>query len=431
MKHTTLLILLILILLFSASCDLSTQIVEWVSLPATETPAILADSFFSGVAYIDTNQNNKIDPNDEPLEGALFTAIGFGDYTNAKGSAFITIPGGWEEPVNARMQAPEDSKYSLISPGEVILQSGKKSHAEYLFANTEGNPSSKPSSTPNPTGPSGSNHPFDRLEIDIPYCITTDGIELTMDLYHPKISGEPSPAVVYVHGGGWVNGDKSDGVGLVFSRQLVEEGYTFIAINYRLSPTHQFPAHIEDVRCAIRHLRANAKNYHIDPARIGVIGGSAGGHLVSLLGLSDESPNWESEDYYETYFAQSNRVQAIVDLFGPTDLLKLYPNSRSTHREEVFGVTSIDDPLIQFYSPVTHITPDDPPFLIIQGLEDKTVPPDQSQVLYDGLVAAGVPATLVMVDHAGHSLRPVDGDIIPSLLELQQMVLEFYNQYLK
>jgi len=427
MRRAAALLISAVILSLTTSCGLSTQITEPVDITATETPAILADSFFSGIAYIDTNQNNKIDPNDEPLEGALFTALSFGDYTDAKGSAFITIPGGWEEHVIAHMQAPEDSQYSLISPGEVILQSGKKSHAEYLFANL----SSEPGSSLSPTPQAGGNNPFDRLKIDIPYCITTDDIELTMDLYHPKNSEEPSPAVVYVHGGGWVNGDKSDGVGLIFSRQLVEEGYTFIAINYRLSPTHQFPAHIEDVRCAIRHLRANAENYNIDPSRIGVIGGSAGGHLVSLLGLSDNSPGWESEDYYESNYDQSNRVQAVVDLFGPADLLKQYPNSRSTHREEVFGVTSIDDPLIQLYSPVTHITPDDPPFLIIQGLEDKTVPPDQSQTLYDGLVAAGVPATLVMVENAGHSLRPVDGEIIPSLLELQQTVLEFYNQYLK
>ena len=249
------------------------------------------------------------------------------------------------------------------------------------------------------------------MQIDLTYCTTSDGVKLTMDLYQPKKMTGPAPVVLYVHGGGWTGGDKSDGAGLLFKEELVRRGYVMAAINYRLAPKYAFPAQIEDVKCAVRHLRANAAKYNLDPERIGAIGGSAGGHLVSLLGTSDNAAGWDSGEYSD----QSSRVQAVVDMFGPSDLKVMMAGSSRRYGLMIFEASSLDDPLLQTYSPMTYITPDDPPFLILHGDRDEMVPLEQSQILYDKLKAAGVPVELVVVKNAGHGFRPVDGDIQPSM----------------
>lgn len=265
------------------------------------------------------------------------------------------------------------------------------------------------------------------LQIDLTYCTTTDGVKLTMDLYQPKKVDGPAPAVLYVHGGGWTGGDKSDGAGLLFKEELVRRGYMMAAINYRLAPKFAFPAQIEDVKCAVRYLRANAAKYNIDPKRIGAIGGSAGGHLVSLLGTSDQSAGWDVGENSD----QSSRVQAVVDMFGPSDLKAMLAGSSRPYALMIFNASGPDDPLLQKYSPVTYITPDDPPFLILHGDRDEVVPLEQSQILYNKLKAADVPVEIVVVKNAGHGFIPVGGDIQPSMLELVQMVVDFFDKYLK
>ncbi len=265
------------------------------------------------------------------------------------------------------------------------------------------------------------------LQIDLTYCTTSDGVKLTMDLYQPKSMTGPAPVVLYVHGGGWTGGDKSDGVGLLFKGELVRRGYVMAAINYRLAPKYAFPAQILDVKCAVRHLRANAAKYNLDPKRIGAIGGSAGGHLVALLGTSDQSAGWDTGEYSD----QSSRVQAVVDMFGPSDLKVMLAGSSRRYGLIIFNASGPDDPLLQTYSPITYITPDDPPFLILHGDRDEMVPLEQSQILYDKLKAAGVPVEMTVVKNAGHGFRPVDGDIQPSMPELVQMVVNFFDKYLK
>lgn len=400
------------------------------------TPSVLADTFFSGRAFVDQNSNGQIDAGDAPLENALFTAAGFSAHTDATGYAMVVIPGQWEQPVTAQMASPEDSGYTLIGPTEVILQYGKKTSADFLFApqpDIDSSPTAagKPTvidSTPQPS-PTGQALPGGS-EFNLIYCTTADGVELKMDIYYPKKMSQPAPVVVYVHGGGWVGGDKSDGAGFIFGPALSRGGFIFISINYRLSPKYQFPAHIQDVQCAIRHLRADASRYNLDPQRIGAIGGSAGGHLVSLLGLADENEGWDIGAYQETYADQSSRIQAVTNMFAPADLVKMAKDARRDFGMQVFRANGADDPLLTTYSPVTYATPDDPPFLILQGLEDETVPPEQSQILYDRLITAGIPASLVMVENAGHFFQPLDGEISPSLIEMQKMVLEFFQKYL-
>jgi len=265
------------------------------------------------------------------------------------------------------------------------------------------------------------------VQRDVTYC-TVDGVALKMDVYFPqKAQSTPLPVTVYVHGGAWVGGDKESGAGMLALDELRGRGYLVVSINYRLAPQYKFPAQIEDVKCAIRHLRANAATYGLDAQRIGVWGGSAGGHLVALLGTSDASAGLEGQGGYAE---QSSRVQAVVDLFGPADL-PAFAADMGAGAQVVFGATSKDDPVLVRASPVTYVSPDDPPFLILQGEKDQTVPPSQSQILYARLQAAGVPATLVMVKNAGHGFQPVGGAISPTRAELARLIADFFDQQLK
>jgi acetyl esterase/lipase len=394
----------------------------------------MADTFFSGYAYLDSNDNRELDEDDAPLQGAMFYVLGFRDETDARGHALVTIPGGWDKPAQASMAPPEGSGYELIGPQEVVLQQGVQNSAEFLFAEPSGTPTGNHSTTePQPGAsdqPAASPEPG-TMEIDLTYCTTQEGVKLEMDVYYPHTMNGPAPLVLYVHGGGWTGGDKSDGAGLLFAPPLRVKGYVIAAINYRLSPTYKFPAHIEDVRCAVRHLRANAERYNLDPERFGALGGSAGGHLVSLLATTGDNTAWEPESYLEAHASESNSVQAVVDLFGTTDLTQLLANGEHRLTRQVFGIGEDLGPPPELYSPVEYISLDTPPFLILHGEEDDTVPPEQSEILYEQLSAAGVPATLVMVKNAGHGLQSVDGEIDPSLQELRKMVVQFFDQHLK
>lgn len=264
---------------------------------------------------------------------------------------------------------------------------------------------------------------------DLTYCTSPEGVALKMDLYPPTGSPQdgPTPAVVYVHGGGWMQGDKNEGSGAGIYPLLQRSGFLVAAINYRLAPQYKFPAQIIDVKCAVRYLRANAAAYNIDPQRIGAVGGSAGGHLVALLGVTTAEAGWDTGEYAD----QSSRVQAVVDMFGPTDLTQLPLTANRGLGKEVFGLTGRNDPLLLAYSPVTYITPDDPPFLILHGDQDELVPLQQSQILYERLQAAGVPAELVVVKNAMHAFRPAGGEEIqPSGMQLFQTMIRFLNRYL-
>ena len=259
------------------------------------------------------------------------------------------------------------------------------------------------------------------VEKDITYC-TVNGVELKMDVYYPSSSDGLFPVTMYVHGGGWSKGDKSEGAGAMEIDSLQRAGFLVAAVNYRLAPKYKFPAMIEDVKCAVRSLRAHAKEYNLDPNRIGVYGGSAGGHLVSLLGTTDAGAGFDVGEYLD----QSSRVQAVVDMFGPTDLSAQFEGGYENARR-VFG--DFDAALA---SPVTYVSADDPPFLILHGEQDMLVPIEQSEILLAALQAVNVPAELVRVIHAGHSFKPEDGKtIVPSRREIAQRVVDFFMEHLK
>ena len=258
--------------------------------------------------------------------------------------------------------------------------------------------------------------------VDVTYC-TLGGVDLKMDVYFPEDREQVMPAVVYVHGGGWAAGDKRGGPGVADTRAMLQAGFAVFSVNYRLAPEFLFPAMIQDVKCAIRSIRARATEYRIDPERIGAWGGSAGGHLVALLGTSDPDAALDVGEYLD----QSSRVQAVVDMFGPADL-----TIPVTTYEQMQLLTNAF-PIDQYVkgSPVTYASPDDPPFLILQGDKDALVPLEQSVALYERLTAQNVPATLVVVRNAGHGFKPVDGIPTPSPSEISQMVLAFLLDHLK
>jgi acetyl esterase/lipase len=446
LKHHFYWLILLLITLLPA-CNLSAP-----GVPApidTPTPVVLADTFFSGRAYIDLNGNQLLDAGDSPLIGARFDVMGWGSFTDETGYAWALIPGGWDEPVTARMVPPEGSGYTPVGPAEVILQSGTQTSADFLFAQpavasaTPPPPSAtpplpsatpaqpEPSSTPATAAPTipAVAPPIRQpgaVRRDLTYCTSQDGANLKMDLYLPQESNGPAPVVVYVHGGGWMSGSKNDEIARTFFGELTHRGYLVAALNYRLAPKYKFPAQIEDVKCAIRHLRANVAEYNLDPEQIGAMGGSAGGHLVSLLGVTDASVGWDHGIYAE----QSSRIQAVIDMYGPMDIAALFKNSPQPIGEQVFGVSSNTDPLLESYSPLAYISPDDPPFMILQGDLDGVVPVEQSILLRDRLEAAGVPVQYVLVKNGGHGLRPKGGEMQPSIEQLVQIVADFFDQNL-
>jgi acetyl esterase/lipase len=254
---------------------------------------------------------------------------------------------------------------------------------------------------------------------DVTYC-TTGGGAVKMDIYRPANQAPEAPAAMYVHGGGWTSGSKSEGGWLnEVARGLLEKGFVVVSIDYRLAPGNRWPAQIEDVMCAVRYLRANATTYGIDTDRIGAWGSSAGGHLVNLLGTADRSSGFGTSGQWS---GESSRVRAVVDLFGPSDFTTPdWANGAKSSTDRVFGLTS--STLLQA-SPVTHITPDDPPFLIIHGDADPVVPFTQGQELARKLEAAGVPVTFVPVKGGNHGLGARNQT--PSRTQLTQMIVDFF-----
>jgi len=253
-----------------------------------------------------------------------------------------------------------------------------------------------------------------------------DGVPLLADIYFPESISRPPPLLIFIHGGAWYGGSKFNIAGMREFPQLLDAGFILAAIDYRLAPDYQMPAMIEDAKCAVRSFRANAAKYNFDPQRIGVWGPSAGGHLSAMLGTADSSAGFDVGEYLDT----SSQVQAVVDFFGPTDLTRaelkklLHEFSLS-----VFGTDNLNAPIFTTASPVTYISADDPPFLILQGDMDPTVPMSQSQELYAKLAAAGVNAQLVIVEGGEHGLNAQNEK--PSRAEIARMVVNFFMEQLR
>lgn len=225
-----------------------------------------------------------------------------------------------------------------------------------------------------------------------------DGKKLLLDIVKPKEKIEtPMPVVVFIHGGGWKGGDKRGGV-----RRLIpfaEDGYFCASINYRLTPEAKFPAQIKDCKCAIRFLKANSKKYKIDLEKIGVWGPSAGGHLSALVGTTGDIEKFNKSGGWNGF---SSKVAAVCDWYGPSDLLSVKNVSNPSIVSLLGGKINEKIKLAKEASPVSYVSEDDPPFLIMHGEKDKIVSFSQSEILFKKLKEKGVKATLIKLKNAGH-----------------------------
>lgn len=247
-----------------------------------------------------------------------------------------------------------------------------------------------------------------------------------LDLYLPETNQKARrPAIVIIHGGGWHGGDKAAGREKNIGNTLAAAGYVCASINYRLSVKSDhlatrlrdvWPHNLHDCKTAVRFLRKNADRYRIDPAHIGAIGGSAGGHLAAMLAVTDEKDDLEPSGPYLEF---SSRIQAVVPMYGVHDIPE---HARFRNNQ----LTAADADLCQHASPVTYITANDPPALILHGTKDALVPVAQSRILHDGLQAENVPSRLIVIDGAPHSFH-----LEPSQQDLRPDVIAFFDRHLK
>ncbi len=260
--------------------------------------------------------------------------------------------------------------------------------------------------------PDGAAAPTEFLLKDIDY-VGKGNPRQTLDLLIPPARAEGKrPLVVFIHGGGWRAGRKEDGLGVI--RTISAGGYVTASINYRLTPEAAWPAQIHDCKAAIRFLRGNAAKYGIDPERIGVIGISAGGHLVSMLGTSGGVRALEGE--LGAFPGTSSRVQCVVNFFGPTNFLSFYGKNTTPARirdaDMIGPLLGREEGVVQANakaaSPVSWISEDDAPFLTAHGTKDRLVPYAQAQEIDGALAQAGVESHLIEMTGAGHGFDSPD-----------------------
>ena len=254
---------------------------------------------------------------------------------------------------------------------------------------------------------------------DVPYTPQPDA-RRTLHILRPEtLPLGPMPVLVGIHGGGWAGGTKDWCLETLL--HFAARGYFCAAVGHRFLKDALFPSMIHDCKCAVRYLRAHAQEYYLDPARVGVWGFSSGGHLAALLGTSAGSAELEGT---EGWPEQSSAAQAVCDWFGPAGHAgRLEAGEGLEWYGELLGAPPRERPdLMAAFDPVTHITPDAPPFLIMHGDKDEMVPLLDSDSLYSTLSSAGVEATLVVVGGAGHGLVRYD---------THSLMLSFFDKHLK
>jgi acetyl esterase/lipase len=256
------------------------------------------------------------------------------------------------------------------------------------------------------------------------------GRDLHAEVAYPKDMTTPMPAVIFIHGGGWISGNQRQAP----VPSLARAGFFVASIEYRLSSEAKWPAQIEDCKLGVRWLRANAAKYNVDPNRIGAWGSSAGGHLVACLGTMADEKEYEGNGGYP---GVSSAVQAVVDFYGPTDFTNLSPTVYSpvavSLTKGLFGVAYAQNPALwKSGSPVAYVKAGDPPMLLVHGDSDGLVPVAQSLVFDAALTKAGVPHQLVIVKNGDHGFKPRPGTTIdPSNAQINAITMTFLAKYLQ
>jgi len=259
-----------------------------------------------------------------------------------------------------------------------------------------------------------------KVERDVVYG-EPGGTKLLMDIYRPDTPG-PHPAVILVHGGGWLGGSK-EGY-LATGPMLARNGYVTCAINYRLAPQFPYPAAFDDCQRAVRWIRAHAKEYDVHPKRVGAMGDSAGGHLVGLIGVRDTRDNSDRE-----LSRFSSRPEAVVGYYGAYELVRMW-KIEMAHRPLTAwlgGPPEGHEKVYRETSPASMVTRKAPPFLIIHGNKDMVNPEEQSHLLHEALRKKDVDSTLLILDGVGHGW-PADS---PQGRQAEAAVLEFFRKHLQ
>ena len=246
-----------------------------------------------------------------------------------------------------------------------------------------------------------------------------EGRKEKLDLYEPerREEGVRAPAVVIIHGGGWVGGDKGARREILTGSTLARAGYVCVSIDYSMREGRRWPLNLHDCKNAVRWLRVKADELGIDVDNIGVIGGSAGGHLALMVAYTAGDPRLSPG---EPYPGVRDDVKAVVNMYGITNLLTRCeteadgtPNGKPKHNT-LFAQSREEDPeLWRFASPVSHIGAKTPPTLTFHGTADTVVDRDQAKELHRALQAGGVESTLRMIEGATHAwpLKTKDFDL--------------------
>jgi acetyl esterase/lipase len=275
-------------------------------------------------------------------------------------------------------------------------------------------------------GLTGSAHAEPGVQRDIEFG-KVDGRSLKLDLYLPASTVPKPPLIVYVHGGAWRAGSKSE----MPLGKLVAQGFAVASVDYRLSTEAVFPAQIHDIKAAIRFLRARQNDYGYDASRIAVAGGSAGGHLAELVGVTNGVKALEGT--VGDHPGQSSSVQAGISFYGASNLQSILAQStphglsvRVPALQLLLGGQPEEKPeLARLASPVAHIDANDPPLLLLHGDADPQMPVEQSYELERAYTAAGRPVKLVIIPGAKHGGKEFYDDARTAV------VAEFLRENLK
>jgi acetyl esterase/lipase len=317
---------------------------------------------------------------DIPFGGSDHTAF---EEVGIPGFMFIQDPLGYFNHIHSNMDL-----YDRANPADMMQAAAVVASMVYLTANREELIPRKPAPQPRKEIP---------LKTDIEFA-KVDDVSLTLDAYVPPGEG-PFPAVIVVHGGGFVRGDKQTFVKPLF-QPLTEAGFAWFTINYRLAPKYPFPAAVEDVERAIEWLRKNAKDYKVDPNRIALLGESAGGHLVSFAGAKSRP---------------ETTVQAVVSFYGPHDFEARYKKmgQATDNLKQFLAIKEVDKAALRKMreaSPATYVSKGMPPFLFIHGTDDKPVPHDQSELMCEKMKRAGNTCEVFLLPGAPHGVGAWEHD---------------------
>jgi len=258
-----------------------------------------------------------------------------------------------------------------------------------------------------------------RVERNVAFL--ADDRKARADLYFPLVmpTDKKLPAVLIIHGGGWATGHRDEKREINIGSTLARHGYAAMSIDYILSDRNQavWPTNLWDCKTAVRWLRKNAESLGIDPDRIGVIGGSAGGHLAAMVTLTTPADGLDPKEPYGEF---SSTVSCGVDLYGIADL-------PTYHDASMLGQTFVKAPeLYRLASPVTYVRSNSPPMLIIHGTADTTVNVKQSELFANVLQKAGAQHELLLISGAQHTF-----DLQPKQRDLRPVVLGFFDQHFK